>query len=456
MLKLGKTGLPVPKIGFALFAMSALGIKLYDWQMKILLAMELKQVSGVVCNGGGKSSVILSTLVLAFMYNWPHGRCCVTSGSWNQIESMVWPAIERHRSLQYFEGWTFNQCEIVTPQGGFARGVSTDNAMRLEGWHQDLTVDPAAPCMYLVDEAKAISDEKFVAIGKCTPTFYGQFSSAGDAAGSFYNSFSLHKRLFWTTKVSSYECPHITEAQRSRDRELLYPADFAAKHLSEFDQDSSNSVLNRAMFEKNFSIQIKHTPGLLVAFCDFAAGGAENVIAVLDGNKVELVAMWRNPDTTAASWEFIEHFKRLNLSAGCIYGDADGMGTTMISNIKTFSPFHVHEVRNGLPAKDQEHYANIGAEAWFKGAMKIERGEVIVPNDTMFIAQATNRKRARDSKGRLAIESKDDMARRGVLSPDRADAILGVMECASSAWTGQLAQQVRLGRSEFHTAHVNW
>ncbi len=456
MQPLGKTGRPLPKIGFALFALSALGIRLYKWQMEILVALELKQVSAVVCNGGGKSSVILATAVLAFLYNWPNGRCCVTSGSWNQIESMVWPAIERHRSLPYFDGWTFNQCEILTPNGGFAKGVSTDNAMRLEGWHQDFSVDPIIPCMMLVDEAKAITDDKFVAINKCSPSFYGQFSSAGDASGSFYNSFSTHKKLFWTRRVSSYDCPHITEQQRERDRQLMYPSDFAAKHMSEFDQDSSNSVLNRSMFEKNFASTIKHVPGLQVAFCDFAIGGAENVIALRDGNKVELVAMWRNPNATEACFEFVEHFKRLNLKGGCIYGDADGPGAVMISNIKSYCSWHVHEVHNGFPSQDNEHYTHVGAETWYKAAMKIERCEVIVPNDAEFIKQATNRKRARDSKGRLAIETKEDLHRRGVLSPDRADAVFGAMECGASTWSGALVKQVKMETNEWHTTHVNW
>jgi hypothetical protein len=36
------------------------------------------------------------------------------------------------------------------------------------------------------------------------------------------------------------------------------------------------------------------------AFCDFAAGGDENVLAVRDGDYVRVVAAWRDPDTAAA------------------------------------------------------------------------------------------------------------------------------------------------------------
>jgi hypothetical protein len=46
-------------------------------------------------------------------------------------------------------------------------------------------------------------------------------------------------------------------------------------------------------------------------------------------------------------------------------------------------------------------------------------------NDPGLISQLTTRKMFYDLKGRLRLESKDDLRSRGIKSPDRADAVAG-------------------------------
>lgn len=449
---------PKPRIPFVLFARAYLGLHLYEWQMRILIALERKHVSGLICNGGGKSSVVIASAVLAFLYNWPTGRCALTSGSYLQLESILWPAIEQYRSLPYFKGWSWNQTEIKTLQGGFALGFSTDDPLRLEGWHQS----QESPLLYIVDEAKAISDDKFQGIGRCTPTFYGQFSSAGAAQGDFYHSFNKLKSFFWTCKVTSRDCPHISDAQRAFDKARLDRAVYASKHDSEFDSDLSGSAIKLGVINTALERQVclTHNPGQRVAFCDFAAGGAENVIALRDGNKVLIVAAWRNPDPTQACREFIEHFKRIKLHPSEIFADVGGLGVVMCKNLKD-AGWPVVEVNNGLPAEDPEHYANRGSEIWFKAAQIIEFGlgngqYAIIPDDKLFIEQATSRKREYDQKQRLKIESKKDLGGRGVPSPDRADAIFGALVCRPSQWTPQTVAQVHIPENMFMPSFVRF
>jgi phage terminase large subunit len=449
---------PKPRVPFCLFARAYLGLRLYEWQMRILLALERKHVSGLICNGGGKSSVVIASAVLAFLYNWPTGRCAVTSGSYLQLGSILWPAIEQYRSLPYFRGWTWNQTEIKTQQGGFALGFSTDDPLRLEGWHQSVE----SPLMYIVDEAKAISDDKFQGIGRCTPTFYGQFSSAGAAQGDFYHSFNKLRRFFWTIKVTSRDCPHISDQQRAFDKAKLDRAVYASKHDSEFDSDLSGSAIKLGVINAALERQatIAHVRGARTAFCDFAAGGAENVLALRDGNKVEIVAAWRNPDPTQACREFIEQFRRLGLRVSEIFADVGGLGVVMCKNLKD-AGWPVVEVNNGAPAEDAEHYANRGSEIWFKAAQMIEFGlgqghYLIIPDDKLFIEQATSRKREYDAKQRLKIESKKDLTERGVPSPDRADAVFGAIVCRPTAWTSSQVAAVHLPENPFATSFMKF
>ena len=111
---------PRPAIPFYLFARSHLGLSLYSWQIEILRAVEQKRVSALVCNGGGKSSVVVASLVLGFLYNFPRGRAAITSGSYMQLSKILWPAITQYRPLPYFRDWTWNEVEIKTLEWGRA------------------------------------------------------------------------------------------------------------------------------------------------------------------------------------------------------------------------------------------------------------------------------------------------------------------------------------------------
>ena len=63
------------------------------------------------------------------------------------------------------------------------------------------------------------------------------------------------------------------------------------------------------------------------AFCDFAAGGDENVLAVRRGNRVEIVATWREQDTMKAVGRFIQLFREQDLRPEQISGDEGGLGS---------------------------------------------------------------------------------------------------------------------------------
>ena len=68
-----------------------------------------------------------------------------------------------------------------------------------------------------------------------------------------------------------------------------------------------------------------------------------------------------------------------------------------------------------------------GAQVWLEGAAGIARCEWILPNDDTLFAQLTTRMKRLTARGKLGIEEKYEMKKRNIDSPDRADAVLGVM-----------------------------
>lgn len=83
----------------------------------------------------------------------------------------------------------------------------------------------------------------------------------------------------------------------------------------------------------------------------------------------------------------------------------------------------VNPVNNGSKAHD-DHYVNLGAEAWWGVRDRLATGSLTLPDDDVLTAQLVGRKYKYRSDGKLALEGKDEMTKRGVGSPDRADAVV--------------------------------
>ncbi|KAA0776192.1 hypothetical protein DT250_04245 [Bacillus sp. AR2-1] len=97
-------------------------------------------------------------------------------------------------------------------------------------------------------------------------------------------------------------------------------------------------------------------------------------------------------------------------------------------------PFKVYPVVNNGKLLDDEHYDNAGAKGWavvrdlleenMKAFIQGEEPTMEIPNDEKMISQFSSRKYRITSRGKIALERKEEMKKRGLQSPDRADAIV--------------------------------
>ena len=90
-------------------------------------------------------------------------------------------------------------------------------------------------------------------------------------------------------------------------------------------------------------------------------------------------------------------------------------------------------------AWDDYGYHDRNSELWDTASKAVKDGEVILPWDEKLIAQLCSRKRGKpDSRGRQRAESKLEILKRDLPSPDRADAVVGVISILGS---GKVQQQ---------------
>ena len=438
----------------------------YRWQAECMEAVAMQPESGMptavaAANGSGKTTGLIGVLVAWFFYKYPRGKVIITSGSFNQLQNQLWPALAAQSQGRWKITSGSSPLTITTPDGGRAIGFSTSDAKRAEGWHPGIGPE-VDPVFIIVDEAKGVPDEIFGAFQRCTRKYQLWVSSPGAPEGRFHSAFFKMSGLYWTRRVTSLECPHISEDKRERDKLELGEDSplFRSMHLAEFTSLDGRVVLSPEALENAFRIQpAADASGEKVAFCDFAAGGDENSLAWRWGNVVKLHAFWRDSNTTQARREFRQHFDICQLHQGQVFGDADGIGNVIIKDFIE-EGFRINEFHGGIPARDPVNYANLISECWIEALRDIERGKVhLGPRekfDPGLFEQLTTRRLEWDSKGRLRIESKDDMRARGIKSPDRADAYIGAIMCGGRM-SGALSSSDVLdaGKNDFSGGFVS-
>jgi hypothetical protein len=424
------------------FIEGVLGLHLYDWQAKAVTALahavgpkgEITQIAVASPNEGGKSSRIVAGAALWWITVHKKGKCVITTKDGKQLTGQITPAIKEH--LSKFEGYAYVESpyfKVTTPHGATIVAFTTDEPGRAEGWHSD-GVD--APLLCIIDEAKSVNEPIFQGIDRCGYKAKMLVSSPGEMQGSFYNAFTKNRAQYICVQAGLLDCPHIPKEKIERvistygenapyTRSVLH-GEFMAEDL---ENTYAVSITN---LERALRNPPKWTPGMRVAFCDFGGGTSEHVIALREGNRISLLACWREANKEAAANRFVREFKKAGLEPSQCYCDASDkeIWELLVSNGWT-----INRQNFGSPANEPEDFISWGAESWIKAGIQIGKCEVILPEDDTLKSQLTTRRIGKPgSRGRMTIEDKYEMAKRNLPSPDRADAVVGALAVYDSSY----------------------
>jgi hypothetical protein len=104
--------------------------------------------------------------------------------------------------------------------------------------------------------------------------------------------------------------------------------------------------------------------------------------------------------------------------------DGVGVGAGVVDQLLE-QGHDVLDMQSGAAAADSEHFLNARAEWWWAVREWFEANDIdIDPDDEDLAAQLGTIRYRYTSRGQIVIESKDDMRKRGLPSPDRADALM--------------------------------
>jgi len=150
-------------------------------------------------------------------------------------------------------------------------------------------------------------------------------------------------------------------------------------------------------------------------------GGDENIIARRRGPVVRIVhisAFVSTMQTVGETALVIDEEKPETTRV-----DTVGVGGGVYDRLEEQN-YRVEEFVSGAEAQDKERFLNLRAEAHWLFRERLEKGDVDLPDDPQLIAELSGIRYKIRSDKKIQAESKEDMKKRGLKSPNRSDAVI--------------------------------
>jgi hypothetical protein len=397
--------------------------------------MRLAVASG---RGIGKSALV-SWLVLWMLSTRIGSSVIVSANSENQLRSVTWAEITKWIAmLMNTHWWEISATRIVPAKwltelverdlkkgtrywGAEGKLWSEENPDGYAGAHNDDGM------MVVFDEASGVPDSIWsVAAGFFTENtphrFWMAFSNPRRNSGYFFEAFHS-KRDFWQslqvdartvedTDKGVYDQIIAEYGEDSREARVEVYGQFPSEGDDQF---IAPALVDEAMRRPTW----KDPDAPIVLGVDPARSGLDStVIAVRQGRDLLSLHRHRGMDTMAVVGLVIEAIERYRPALTVI--DEGGLGYGILDRLVE-QRYKVRGVNFGWRSSRPVMWGNKRAEIW--GAMRDWLRTASLREDRQLKNDLTGPKVKPDSSGAIFLESKEQMKRRGLASPDAADAI---------------------------------
>lgn len=215
----------------------------------------------------------------------------------------------------------------------------------------------------------------------------------------------------------------FTTAELQGFREQMGDAYYEREYECSFDVEGDRQFISR----RDVLAAAERTPIAgedIVIACDVARqGGDRSAIVVRDTRCIHTIIIRQGLDLIQLA-ELVAHtaqrFRPIN-----IYIDATGMGSGVVDYLR-HNHYNVIEVHGAEKAADDLAYFNRRCEMWARMKEWIRHPDTSLKVDAFadeLMLDLTGLEYAYDIKNRLKLESKDELRKRGLPSPDIADAL---------------------------------
>ena len=230
-------------------------------------------------------------------------------------------------------------------------------------------------------------------------------------------------------KVPADLLPLLVSPEWVEERKLRWGVTspiYQSKVLGEFPDLSDDTLILPRWIEAAQKRTLERTRRPIIAADIARFGEDETVIMRREGGWIRVYRAHHKDDTMTTAGHIAKAMRDIDDEAGKndwvrAIVDVPGVGGGVVDRLAELD-LPVVPYNGGEAPIDKERFVNARAEDYWTLRELFEQDEVdIDPDDDKFAAQLGSIKWGIDSRGRIKIESKDDMRKRGLPSPDRAD-----------------------------------
>lgn len=391
-------------------------------------------------HGVGKSA-LESWIIWWYISTRPYPKILCTAPTKHQLHDILWAEVSKwkrnSKNLDKDFEWTSEKIYLKGSQEEwFAIARTSNKPDALQGTH-------AEHVLIIIDEASGVPDIVFEPVLGSMSTIDAKLLMCGNPtqlAGFFYESHTTKRELYKTHTIDGSKCERVDKnyVQTIIDMFGKDSDVYRVRVAGEFPKANPDSFIGLDMIrtEKKV-IDIVESIDLGVDVARY--GDDESVVATTyNKSQVERLNVFKHNDTMRLTGQIVNIIKMLNLKYPSIIVrvkiDCDGLGVGVYDRLKEVI------VEKNLKAKAVEcHFGGKGGKVsydepieyynstgimWGTLRSKLKNNEITIPNNEELIKQITNRKYFINSDGTIKLERKEDMKKRNVHSPDRADAVV--------------------------------
>jgi hypothetical protein len=411
-------------------------VYLWDKLEEVLNAL-LKNRRVVVPSGHGVGKTWLAARVaLWFLYCHVPSKVITTAPTWPQVENLLWSEMRKAWGAARVPlGGTMLLTQLKIKEDWFAIGFSTRGKAaereygtpKFQGYH-------SPNMLVLLDEAPGVEHEVWISVETLITGDNNKLLAIGNPTSPTGDFYEACKSPLWTkVHISSFDHPNVKENrvvipgavttdwidERRRDWGEDSPL-WKAKVMGEFPDEGEDTLIPLSWVEGCIGLDLG-TEGPKRLGADVARfGGDLTVLARFYGPTLQPLEAVNKKDT---NWT-IGRIRVLHTQDNYEFmgGDDTGVGGGVTDGCRDagldFEAFNF-----GASAIEEEKFENLKAEIYWNLRCDIRDKKLSLPDDKDLINQLSSIKYSYTRKGKIKIESKDDMKKRGLKSPDRADAV---------------------------------
>ena len=444
-----------------LFVREVLNVDPLPYQAEFLeaIASGERKISVRSGHGTGKSTAASWAMLWFLLMHYPN-KVVVTAPTSSQLFDALFAELKRWinelpPALQQTLNVKSDRVEhVAAPSEMFisARTSRAETPEALAGVHSEHV-------MLVVDEASGVPEQVFEAAagsmsGHSAVTI--MLSNPTRSSGTFFESQTRMASSWWTRRWSCVDSPLVSD-EFVNEMRMRYGEEsnaFRIRVLGEFPLADDDTIIPFHLVEAATHRDIEVSDDTQSVWgLDVARFGTDcTALCKRQGPIVTEIRSWRGLDLMQTVGRVVAEYEALPPSRRPreILVDSIGVGGGVVDRLQELN-LPVRGINVAESPSMGDTYLNLRSELWFKAKAWLEDRSCKLPKNDQLIAELTSIRYSFTSSGKMKAESKDEMRKRGLASPDLADALCLTMASDAAtalsgkfnSWRGEIRRNLR-------------